>query len=100
MDDNLRRYSSSSLRQCCLRINNLSRVGKSTASLHRRNALLSRRHFAPCAAEAMKIIGLCRGNREKITWEDGPADEAKQFHLLLPLDAFTPTFNPTFLIDA
>src|SRR3546814_4814250 len=49
MDDNLRRYSSSSLRQCCLRINNLSRVGESTASLHRRNALLSRRHFAPCA---------------------------------------------------
>src|SRR3546814_5311669 len=75
IDDNLRRYSSSSLRQCCLRINNLSRVGESTASLHRRNALLSRRHFAPCAAEAMKIIGLCRGHRAKITLEDGARSE-------------------------
>src|SRR3546814_3806566 len=48
----------------------------------------------------MEIIGLCRRHREKITLEDGAADEAQQFHLLLPLDAFDHHFKPKFLNDA
>src|SRR3546814_18517497 len=48
----------------------------------------------------MEIIGLCRRHREKITLEDGAADEAQQFHLLLPLDTFDHHFKPKFLNDA